>query len=313
MISMKKAAFTAAVIVAVAWILPAAYGQSASTQPVLPTGFMFLPGGGWGSYEEFFKVCELDKDQLKKASDIEVNRRANLQSVEKAAKEAVQAYEKAKTDKDAAGMEAAQIDIVKASVGRTEGHWKAQAETLAVLAPQQKTRWRQYVALKDIKARYAAIKLTDEQWDKVMDAAEKVAKDSTLRIGDLYEKVNALLTSEQKAKWLFSNSRYAEMDKVCHFTPEQIDKLVPIEGERCKMAAELRAQQELLFKAEREAMAAGDRNIVSVQPMWQEWHKRDGDADEKVDRGIQGLLTDKQKAAWKDATAGKNAGKPSSN
>jgi hypothetical protein len=68
--TMKKATLTAAAIVAMAWILPAAYGQSASTQPVLPTGFMFLPGGGWGSYEEFFKVCELDKDQLKKASDI---------------------------------------------------------------------------------------------------------------------------------------------------------------------------------------------------------------------------------------------------
>jgi hypothetical protein len=210
-------------------------------------------------------------------------------------------------------MEAAQTGIVKVSVGRTEGYWKAQAETLALLTPDQKARWRQYVALKEIKARYAAIKLTDEQWDKVMDAAEKIAKDSMLRIGDLYEKVNALLTPEQKAKWLFSNYRYAEMDKVCHFTPEQIDKLTALEGERCKTAAELRAQQELLFKAEREAMSAGDRNIVSVLPMWQEWHKRKSEADEKTDQKIQEMLTDKQKIAWKDAAVSKGAGKPTPN
>ena len=44
-----------------------------------------------------------------------------------------------------------------------------------------------------------------------------------------------------------------------------------------------------------EAMAAGDRNIVSVQPMWQEWHKRNSEADEKTDQKIQELLTDKQR------------------
>lgn len=310
---MKKAALTAAAIVAMVWILPAAYGQAAATQPVLPSGFMSLPGGGWGSYEEFFKVCELDKDQLKKVAAIETNRRADLQNVEKAIKEAGQAYEKAKADKDAAGMEAAQTDIVKASVGMTEGHWKALAETLAVLTPEQKARWRQYVALKDIKALYAAIKLTDEQWDKVIDAAGKIAKDSTLRIGDLYEKVNALLTPEQKAKWLFSHSRYAEMDKVCHFTPEQIGKLTAIESERCKTAAELRAQQELLFKAEREAMSAGDRNIVSVQPMWKEWHSRNSDAEAQCDKKISEALTNQQKTDWKKAGVYKASDTPTPN
>ena len=310
---MKKATLTATVIVAIAWVLPAAYGQSAATQPALPTGFMSLPGGGWGSYEDFFKVCELDKDQLKKASDIAARRNRDVQNATKAFQKAKEAYDKAAANKDAALMEAAQAQITQASLGINEGFRKAETDTLAVLTPEQKARWRQYVALKEIKARYAAIKLTDEQWDNVVDAAQKLSKDSTLRIGDLYEKVNALLAPDQKAKWIFAAARYAEMDKVCHFTPEQIDKLAAIEGKRCKTTAELRAQQELLFKAEREAMAAGDRNIVSVQPMWQEWHKRDSEADEKMDQKIRGLLTDKQKTAWKDAGGDKGAGKPASN
>ena len=303
----------AVTLVAMAWILPAAYGQSAATQPVLPSGFMSLPGGGWGSYEEFFKVCELDKDQLKKAADIEVKRRADFERSQKAFQTAGQEYSKAQADKDAIATADAQAQILKASAAMNECYYRAQADTLTVLTPEQKARWRQYVAMKEIKARYAAVKLADEQWDKVMDACEKLSKDSTLRIGELYEKVNALLTREQKAKWILANARYAEMEKVCHFTPEQIDKLTTIEGERCKTTAELRDQKELIFKAEREAMAAGDRNLVMVQPMWQDWNKRDSEADDKVERKTQGLLTDMQKAAWKDASVNKGAGKPTAN
>jgi Spy/CpxP family protein refolding chaperone len=309
----KETTLTVAAIVAMAWTLPAAYGQPAATQPVLPSGFMSLPGGGWGSYEEFFKVCELDKDQLKKVSDIELKRRADFQNSEKAFQKAQKASTKAQADNDANALAETQANGIKASVAMITNFHTAQGDILAVLTPRQKASWREYVTLKDVKAHYGGIQFTDPQWDKIMDACEKLAKDSTLKLGEIYAKVNAILTPEQKAKWLFANARYAEMEKVCHFTPEQIDKLVPIEGERCKTEAELRGQKELIFKAEREAMAAGDRNIVTVQPMWQDWNKRNSEADEQVEQKIQSLLTDKQKAAWKNASVNKGAGKPTSN
>jgi hypothetical protein len=315
---MKTAMLIAAAIVAAA-VLPAAYGQSATTKLALPTGVVGMPdGGGWGTYEELFKVCEPDKDQLKKFADIEARRKADTQDKQKALQKAQQAFTKEWwAPKDAAAAKAAteaQAQYTDLFNALNQINGKALADTLAVLTVEQKAKWQEYVALKAVKARYANVTFTDPQWDKIIEACEKLLKDSSLRrgrlIGELYAKVNAILTPEQKAKRLLATGRYAEMDKVCHFTPEQIDKLVAIEGDRYKAVADLQArlypQKMLVFQAEREAMAAGGNEALSaVQPMWQEMNKHYSELDTQFEDKVQTVMTDQQKAAWAGASTPK--------
>jgi Spy/CpxP family protein refolding chaperone len=313
---MKKATWTALALATMVWTLPAAYGQSPATQPALPSGAISLPGmaGVSATYDDLFKVCELDKDQLSKAADIEARRVATVKDKQKAIQEAEEAFKKALTakDKDAITQTARKCTEVRMAV--FEASAKVQADVLALLTAQQKAKWQEYTTLKFVKLRYHDVKFTDEQWDKIMDAYAKLARNSSARPERIIPKlciiIDGLLTPDQRAKRLMAG-QYATMNKVCHFTDEQIKKLVKIEDDRTKafvaLQEKLSPQRDQLDAAWQAAQASGDADaMASVQKQYSDLYRQTHELNKQFDDQVgQGVLTDKQKAAW--AEESKNA------
>src|ERR1017187_6017505 len=86
---------------ATALVLQSAMADTpATTQPGTPSGFVSIPGVGMGTYEEFFKVCELRPDQQKKILEIEAARREDAKEKQFAYKAAQEALQKAYQNKD---------------------------------------------------------------------------------------------------------------------------------------------------------------------------------------------------------------------
>jgi Spy/CpxP family protein refolding chaperone len=310
---MKKAAWTVLTIVAMAWTLPAADAPSPATKSALalPTGFFSMTGGGWGTYEDLFKVCELDKSQLSKVADIEAQRKAAVKDKDKALTTAQQAFISAWVSKDKDAIAKTQTVYSELWKVVNDAAAKTQAQTLAVLTPQQKAKWMEYVALKSVKTMYYAdVKFTDKQWDTIMELYEKMAKDSSVPSDQLIYKfnmkINDILTPEQKAKRIMA-TRYAMMDKTVHFTPEQIAKLVKIEDDRNKATVEIQdkinarlAQSQKTFA---DAQASGSPDaLAAAQAQWADIYKPLTDLNTQLDGEVQTVMTEKQKTAWADQT-----------
>lgn len=310
---MNKATWTVVTILAMAWTLPAADAPSPATKPALalPTGFFSMPGGGWGTYEDLFKVCELDKSQLSKIVEIEAQRKAAVKDKDKALAAAQQAFISAWGSKDKDAIAKTQTTYTELWKVVNDAAAKTQAQTLAVLTPQQKAKWMEYVALKAVKTMYYAdVKFTDKQWDTIMELYEKMSKDSSVPPEQLIYKfnmkINDVLTPQQKAKRIMA-TRYAMMDKAAHFTPEQIDKLVKIEDERNKATDDVQdkinARLAPSQKAYADAMASGNPDaIAAAQAQWADLYKPLTDLNAQLEEKVQAIMTDKQKTAWKEET-----------
>ena len=298
---------TLTIMATVVMLGTAVSAQSPATQPAMPSGFVIAPGGGWGTYEEMFKVCELSKDQLEKVAKIEARRAAASKDKEKPFMEAQKDLFAANAGKDANIMAKAQAKYMELNNAVNEQRTKAQDETLAVLTREQKAKWQEYTALKYIKTWYGNIKFSEQQWDKIMELYEKLSKDPTVAeqnnlVSALYRKVLGILTPEQKAKRLMA-TQYAWMDRACHFTKEQIDKIVKIEDQRGKetvdVAEKVAPSMAQVQKESAAAYASGDPDgIAAAQARWAELNKPYADLNKKYEDKVQSLLTEKQKTAW---------------
>lgn len=290
------------------------------TKPALPSGYFYILGVGSETYEEFFKIAELAPDQQEKVRVIESGRQKACKDKEAARDAAHAARLKAYADKDSDAIDKATQQYIEASKVVGKYTLKGQADILAALTPQQKTKWQEYMTLKLVKSSCHDVAFTDQQWEKIMDAFDQLAKDSTLNPQQVYQKllvrINDILTTEQKAKRLMA-IRYARMSKACQFTEEQVKKIVQIEDGRAKAFAELRANSTdiypLTLKAQQEATAAGDSEAMSeIMRHNTELTQAPSDLNRKYDDQVQALLTDKQKAAWTDANRDGGANTPAS-
>jgi Spy/CpxP family protein refolding chaperone len=280
---------------------------SQTSKPALPSGYVTVPGGGWGTYEEMFKVCELTKDQLEKVAKIEALRVLAMKDKEKELKAAQDGYLASNSSKDPDVMAKAQAKYMELYNAVNAERTKAQNETLAVLTREQKAKWQEYTVLKSVKLWYGDIKFSEQQWDKIMALYEKLAKDPAVAeqnnlVNVFNSKVRDILTPEQKAKRLMA-TQYAWMDRACHFTKEQIEKLVKIEDERAKESADV-AEKLAPMMAQAQPMwakayASGDPDAsAAAQAQWAEIYKPYTDLNKKYQDKVQALLTEKQKTAW---------------
>jgi Spy/CpxP family protein refolding chaperone len=286
-----------------------AWAGNPQTNPALPSGYVYILGVGSETYEELFKVAELTSDQQEKVRVIESGRQKASKDKQAARTAARAAMRKAYADNDSETIEKTTQQYIEASKAVGKYTVKAQADILAALTPQQKTKWQEYMTLKLVKASYHDVAFTDPQWDKIMDAFDKLVKDSTLNPQQVYQKllvrINDILTMEQKAKRLMA-AQYARMSNVCQFTDEQVKKIVQIEDERAKAFADLRGNgtdnYALTLKVQQEATDAGDSEAMGeIVRHNTELTNAPSDLNRNYDDQVQALLTDKQKAAWKDA------------
>ena len=288
------------IAIAAVWIVPQAIGQSLTRKPAAPSGMGQSPtsqpaapldvnitGVGSGTYEELFKVCEFAPEQQKKILDIEDRRAKVATDVEEAVKAA----------KDRSSRNKAGKPLYEAIA-------KSQGELDKTLTVEQKAKWQEYVILRTLKQTYSCAKLSDEQWNKVMDAYEKLAKDSSAKPWKIMNKLRArigeMLTPEQKAKMLLT-TRYGQMNKVCKFTEEQIKRLVRIEEDRNKEQDNFGAKSEEIQKALKDANQSGDSDaIANLRKQSTEISNTYRELNKKYDDEAQNVLTDQQKAAWQD-------------
>ena len=276
------------IAMAAAWIVPQAIGQSPSSKPAAPpSGEVNIKDVGSGTYEELFKVCDFTPEQQKKILDIEAPRAKVAKDVEEAVKAA----------KDRHSRNKAGRPLYEATA-------KAMAELDKTLTVEQKAKWKEYVILRDVKQTYSSAKLSDEQWNKIMDAYEKLAKDSSAKPWKIMIKLQArieeMLTPAQKAKMLLT-MRYGAMNKVCNFTDEQIKMLVQIEEDRNKEQDNVGDKIAKIQKALKDANQSGDSDaIANLQKQSAEIGNTFRDLTKKYDDKAQNVLTDKQKAAWQD-------------
>jgi Spy/CpxP family protein refolding chaperone len=296
-----------------------------TTKPGTPSAFLGIPGVGNGTYEEFFKVCELRPDQQKKILEIEAARKVEAKEKQDAYKAAQDALQEAYKNKDNDGWvkHSAELRDTGAAVG--EYYKKAQVDIMAVLTKEQKAKWQEYTTLKSIKFWNADVKFTDEQWNKIIEAYETLAKDATLRPEDimykLNQKVGALMTPDQKADRSF-RMRYGYMAKVCKFTDDQVKKIHELEKARIKETdgwnSDNADELAKLQKAMPEAYNSGDKDaIAAIQKQYSDLYKPLTDINKRYDDKVQALLTDPQRADWQEqqktwqkAGGGQMSGRP---
>ncbi len=255
-------------------------------------GYWNITEEGYGTSEDLIKVCDLTADQKRQLLDIEAAKTKVRNDNDP--REATKVYRDdlnkglASGDNDARAKAIAKYAAARKTI--TEAYAKAQAKideanTKArhqidiLLTPEQKAKWKEYTILKDVKQLQQdyQIAFSDQQWDKIMEAYEKLAKDPEIKFSELVmklaAKIEGILTPEQKAKRLLANPRYAMMNKTVHFTDEQVNKLVKIEDERDKEIAEVRAKDD------------GTTYNGSAK---------------NYDDQVQAILTGQQKTAWQE-------------
>jgi Spy/CpxP family protein refolding chaperone len=313
---MRNVLLTAAVLAAATWALPS-YGQSSSTQPVLgqsPTTKPALPSGyvivaGWyGTYEDLFKVCEPTAEQQKRILDIEARKAKVVADNQAAVKTAADAMSKVRLDQGSDAVNKAVAQYQAANKPVNEAQTKAQAELAAVLTKEQKAKWQEYLVLKSVKQWQQGVTFTDEQWDKIVEIYEKLAKEPALPYWPILQRLNAkindILTPQQKAKKLLT-TKYAVMNQSVHLTDEQVKKLVKIEDERARETSHLQETNAPrlaeLNKAWWDTNNSGDQEaIAAMQAEYAANNQLYTDLYKKYDDQVQAILTDQQKTAWQE-------------
>jgi Spy/CpxP family protein refolding chaperone len=296
-------------MMSLACLTSAAMAQSHQTQPASQGANVQLQCLG-GTMEDLVSVCNVSAEQQKKIQDIEAARVKFTTETTPLLQAAGQNVMKAYAGKDPDAITKAQKESKGIYTKYTDQYNKARKDTLAVLTPNQKTKWLEYTTLKGIKSwlSNSGYKLSDAQWDKVLDAYEKLANSSTPPDQiwmKLWNKLMAeIITPRQKAErsaaW-----RFGGMEKVCHFTDPQTQKILTIEEARAKAHDELEKQTHDDFaemqKGWMEIYQSGDQNaLAQVQKQYAEYNKPFVDLNKQYDDKVQALLTDKQKAAWQE-------------
>jgi Spy/CpxP family protein refolding chaperone len=302
---MRNVLLTAAVLAA--WALPS-FGQSSTTQPAMPANYIIRGSGlGDGTYDEFVKATDLTLEQQRKFVKIEQQRAQQAKDKEKALQTAKDAMMKAYGTGDHDTICKAMGEFGTTNFAVYETQTKAQDEMFALLTPQQKAKWQEFMVLRNMRFSFYGTKFDDKQWDKIIAAYEKLAKDSSAQPMQLRARLAAfaetVLTPEQKMARV--KTRYAAMDKVCHFTDEQLQKLLKIEDGRAKAWSDLQDQvltkSLQLDKAAAEAQASGDAaSVAAIQEQYKELYKSYGDSEQQFNDKVQAVLTDAQKKAWAD-------------
>ena len=264
---------------------------------------------------EPLKTCSrsasLTPDQVQKIKDIQARSAKAAADAQETVKKAMDELNKTLASKDQAVRDAALKKYSAALKPTWDAYTKGQTEVAAVLTHDQADKWKEYAVLKSIKQWYAGVKFTEDQWDKVMDTYEKLAKDPNLAFWDLSmklkTKVDELLTPPQKAQRLLAG-RYHDMNAACHFTDDQMLKIVKVEDQRAQAVADLQQKNSTtlneLTAAAQAAYASNDKDVLAtVQKGYADMNKGYTDLNAKLDDQVQSLLTDTQKQAWKDLAA----------
>jgi Spy/CpxP family protein refolding chaperone len=278
------------------------------TQPTMPANYIIRGAGmGDGTYEEFVKATDLTLEQQRKFVKIEQQRAQQAKDKEKALQTARDAMMKAYGTGDHDTICKAMGEFGTTNFAVYETQTKAQDEMFALLTPQQKAKWQEFMVLRNVKFSFYGTQFDDKQWDKIIAAYEKLAKDSSAQPMQLRARLVALaatvLTPEQKMARV--KARYAGMDKVCHFTDEQLQKLLKIDDGRAKAWSDLQDQvlpkSLQLAKAMTDAQASGDHAAVAaLQEQSADLYKPYGEYEKQFQDKVQGVLTDQQKKAWAD-------------
>jgi Spy/CpxP family protein refolding chaperone len=259
-------------------------------------GYWNITEAGYGTCEDLAKACDLTADQKKQILDIEAAKTKVMNDNDAVA--ATKGYRDefykamASGDKDVRAKAIAKYDAARETIQETfakaqakidEANTKAQAQIDKVLTSGQKAKWKEYNILKDVKQLQQGFKFNDEQWNKIMDTYEKLAKNPAIKFSELVmklaAKIDAILTPEQKAKKLLA-TKYAMMNQTVHFTDEQLTKLVKIEDERDKETAELRAKNDA---------PQNEQDGTTYNGL-----------NKKYDDKVQAILTDPQTTAWQE-------------
>ena len=91
----------------------------------------------------------------------------------------------------------------QANVDVYQSKAKAQVEMLALLNPEQKAKWQEYLVIRNAKGSFYGTKFDDKQLDKIIEVYEKIAKDTTLDPQQLRARLvvkveSDILTPEQR-------------------------------------------------------------------------------------------------------------------
>jgi len=292
-----------------AFLASAATAQSPQTRPASQGANITLQCLG-GTMEDLVSVCGVSAQQQKKIQDLEAARVKFTSEMTPLMLAASQKVMKAFAAKDPDAIAKAQKESKDTYAKYTEQYNKSRKDTLAVLTQEQKTKWQEYTTLKGIKSwlSNSGYKLSDAQWDKILDAYEKLANSSTPSDQVWMKLYNKLMTeiitprqkAERSAAW-----RFGAMERVCHFTDQQTEKILKIEEDRVKVNEELQKQTKDDFaemqKGWMEMYQSGDQNgIAQVQKQYAEYNKPFVELEKQYDDKVQALLTDKQKAAWQE-------------
>src|ERR1035437_7984946 len=135
------------IAMAAAWIAPQTMGQSPTSKPTAPSGYVYIAGAGQGTYQDLFNVCELTAEQQKKILDLEARKTKVTEENKAATKAAQNAMTKAQADKDNAALTKAIAQYQAAAKPAWEAQTKAQAELAGVLTAEQKAKWQEYTIL----------------------------------------------------------------------------------------------------------------------------------------------------------------------
>jgi hypothetical protein len=307
----------AAEVVAICLCVTILPGQTATSLPAIPDGWVSLDIGR-GTYKEFFAACEFNPEQQKKILNLVAAHNDLVKEFNQAILPVALRINKADAAKDKETRAQAMQEDMR--ICREYGPKMQKSEStmndgiLAVMTNQQKVRWRTYCILRGIKSEYSSANLADKQWDQVMDACEPLAKDFSTPLFQIEAKLKAkmvdILTPQQKSRFWLAKALYADMAKVCNLTEEQIQKIVKIEDDHWRHLPAFLEKGETeivqLKQASDRAMSNGDQETAfgftrQWALKWDILHNTYRLPSQNYScEEVQAVLTEKQKAAWRE-------------
>lgn len=178
------------------------------------------------------EICNLTDEQKAKVAEIEKDARKAWDAYDKDMAAASKDYQDAVKGGEKDAIAAARQALTKIQAAGTDLWKKVRADTMAVLAPEQRLAWIKATDLPSIQAGFAGAEMTEEQGQQVVAAVEAMVKNPDTDYGDLSEKLQALagglLTAQQKAAWLEKViiAPMKEVYKSAELTPEQWDQVL---------------------------------------------------------------------------------------
>ncbi len=128
-----------------------------------------------GMHAQMATVCGLSEQQQKSIADLSAKRREDLKPVMEKEKPLAADLKKAREAGNEEEVKRVRAERTKVRAERNKIRDESRKAILAVLTPEQKVKWDEYQFVLQIKGRYSAAKLTDEQIEKIKAAHVKVA------------------------------------------------------------------------------------------------------------------------------------------